>query len=59
MKKGFEPSKDGYEHDNLDAEMREAKEAAEAKYGGKVRRITPRLRCCLPLWRALADSVGR
>jgi len=37
MKKGFEPSKEGYEHDDLEAEMREAKEAAEAKYGHKVR----------------------
>ncbi|GAA5824665.1 hypothetical protein JCM3770_005624 [Rhodotorula araucariae] len=35
LKKGFEPSKEGYEHDNLDDEMRAAKEAAEAKYGGK------------------------
>ncbi|GAA5839543.1 hypothetical protein JCM9279_005973 [Rhodotorula babjevae] len=35
MKKGFEPSKDGYEHDDLEAEMLEAKEAANAKYGHK------------------------
>ncbi|BGP41322.1 meiotic recombination [Rhodotorula kratochvilovae] len=35
LKKGFEPSKEGYEHDNLDEEMRAAKGATEAKYGGK------------------------
>jgi double-strand break repair protein MRE11 len=40
LKKGYEPSKEGPEHDDLGNEMRAAKDAAEAKYGGKV---------CLPL----------
>ncbi|GAA5967733.1 hypothetical protein JCM3765_000014 [Sporobolomyces pararoseus] len=35
MKKGYEPSKEGPEHDDLEDEMRSAKEAAEAKYGSK------------------------
>ncbi|GAA5999486.1 MRX complex nuclease subunit [Rhodotorula paludigena] len=35
LKKGYEPSKEGYEHDVLDAEMKAAKEAATAKYAGK------------------------
>ncbi|GAA5929988.1 MRX complex nuclease subunit [Sporobolomyces koalae] len=35
LKKGYEPSKDGPEHDDLEDEMRQAKEAAEAKYGSK------------------------
>ncbi|POY75253.1 double-strand break repair protein MRE11 [Rhodotorula taiwanensis] len=33
LKKGYEPSKDGPEHDDLENEMRAAKDAAEAKYG--------------------------
>jgi hypothetical protein len=37
LKKGYEPSKEGPEHDDLQDEMRSAKEAAEAKYGSKVR----------------------
>ncbi|GAA5871990.1 hypothetical protein JCM16303_000936 [Sporobolomyces ruberrimus] len=35
MKKGYQPSKEGPEHDDLEDEMRQAKEAAEAKYGSK------------------------
>ncbi|GAA5871171.1 hypothetical protein JCM3774_006812 [Rhodotorula dairenensis] len=35
LKKGYEPSKEGPEHDDLGNEMRAAKDAAEAKYGGK------------------------
>ncbi|GAA5896101.1 MRX complex nuclease subunit [Sporobolomyces salmoneus] len=35
LKKGYEPSKEGPEHDDLETEMRSAKEAAEAKYGSK------------------------
>ncbi|GAA5844842.1 hypothetical protein JCM11251_007344 [Rhodosporidiobolus azoricus] len=35
LKKGYEPSKEGPEYDNLDDEMQAAKKAAEAKYGGK------------------------
>lgn len=39
MKKGYEPSKEGPEHDDLADEMRAAKDAAAMKYGGgKVRR---------------------
>ncbi|GAA5987395.1 hypothetical protein JCM10908_001939 [Rhodotorula pacifica] len=37
LKKGYEPSKEGPEHDDLGNEMRAAKDAAEAKYGGKVK----------------------
>jgi hypothetical protein len=36
-KKGYEPSKEGPEHDDMGDEMMAAKKAAEAKYGGKVR----------------------
>ncbi|GAA6019654.1 hypothetical protein JCM10207_006959 [Rhodosporidiobolus poonsookiae] len=35
LKKGYEPSKEGYEHDDLEDEMQAAKQAAEAKYGAK------------------------
>ncbi|KAK4701630.1 double-strand break repair protein MRE11, partial [Phenoliferia sp. Uapishka_3] len=31
----YEPSKDGPEHDDMDAEMEEAKKSADAKFGGK------------------------
>ncbi|GAA6017549.1 hypothetical protein JCM8202_000328 [Rhodotorula sphaerocarpa] len=34
MKKGYEPSKEGPEHDDLADEMRAAKDAAAMKYGG-------------------------
>ncbi|GAA5862121.1 hypothetical protein JCM1840_001650 [Sporobolomyces johnsonii] len=35
LKKGYEPSKEGPEHDDLEDEMRAAKDAAEEKYGSK------------------------
>ncbi|BGP17491.1 hypothetical protein JCM10213_004413 [Rhodosporidiobolus nylandii] len=35
MKKGYEPSKEGPEHDDLEEEMAAAKKHAEEKYGGK------------------------
>ncbi|GAA5974461.1 hypothetical protein JCM11641_003229 [Rhodosporidiobolus odoratus] len=35
IKKGYEPSKDGPEHDDLEAEMAAAKKRAEEKYGAK------------------------
>lgn len=39
LRKGYEPSKEGPEHDDLGDEMQAAKAAAEAKYGAKVRGI--------------------
>ncbi|GAA5849243.1 hypothetical protein JCM8547_006490 [Rhodosporidiobolus lusitaniae] len=35
LKKGYEPSKEGPEHDDLNSEMAAAKKASEAKYGSK------------------------
>ncbi|GAA6060679.1 hypothetical protein JCM10212_005061 [Sporobolomyces blumeae] len=35
LKKGYEPSKEGPEHDDLDEQVKLAKEAAEAKYGAR------------------------